>query len=145
MAEADSEKRSQDSGYEENENIEDAGSRSLKSYTSFDNSSLLSMELSDVSIYLKSFVKRSLISQLLLSMVGSINIREDHEGPCRSFLATKARRTWYDHISTNLLLYFPSWDRESPPLIFAQLVRQPNVSDDSLSLRERPQSHSKLL
>ena len=76
MAEADSEKRSQDSGYEENENIEDAGSRSLKSYTSFDNSSLLSMELSDVSIYLKSFVKRSVISQLLSTLV---NLRKDPE------------------------------------------------------------------
>ena len=76
MAEADSEKRSQDSGYEENENIEDAGSRSLKSYTSLDNSSLLSMELSDVSIYLKSLVKRSLISQLLSTLV---NLRKDPE------------------------------------------------------------------
>ena len=49
MAEADTaaEKRSQDSGYEENG--EDLRSRSLKSYTSFDNSSLLSLELNDVS------------------------------------------------------------------------------------------------
>ena len=76
MAEADSEKRSQDSGYEENENIEDAGSRSLKSYTSFDNSSLLSMELSDVSNYLKSFVKLRVISQLLLTLVKFINLRK---------------------------------------------------------------------
>ena len=58
MAEADAaaEKRSQDSGYEENENGEDLRSRSLKSYTSFDNSSLLSLELSDVSIHWKSLI-----------------------------------------------------------------------------------------
>ena len=57
MAEADTaEKRSQDSGYEENENGEDLRSRSLKSYTSFDNSSLLSLELSDVSIFWKSLI-----------------------------------------------------------------------------------------
>ena len=56
MAEADTaaEKRSQDSGYEENG--EDLRSRSLKSYTSFDNSSLLSLELSDVSIFWKSMI-----------------------------------------------------------------------------------------
>ena len=55
MAEADAaEKRSQDSGYEENG--EDLRSRSLKSYTSFDNSSLLSLELSDVSIFWKSLI-----------------------------------------------------------------------------------------
>ena len=50
MAEAATDKGSPDSGYEENANVEDtSGSRSLKSYTSFDNSSLLSLELSDVS------------------------------------------------------------------------------------------------
>ena len=49
MAEATAEKRSPDSGYEENVNVEDTGSRSLNSYTSFDNSSLLSLELNDVS------------------------------------------------------------------------------------------------
>ena len=49
MAEVAAEKRSPDSGYEENVNVEDTGSRSLNSYTSFDNSSLLSLELNDVS------------------------------------------------------------------------------------------------
>ena len=48
MAEAATDKGSPDSGY--GENVEDAGSRSLKSYTSFDNSSLLSLELNDVGI-----------------------------------------------------------------------------------------------
>ena len=50
---ADPEKRSPDSGYsgytEETDNVEDTATRSLKSYTSFDNSSLLSLELNDVS------------------------------------------------------------------------------------------------
>ena len=50
MAEAATDKGSPDSGYGENANAEDSNSRSLKSYTSFDNSSLLSLELNDVSI-----------------------------------------------------------------------------------------------
>ena len=49
MAEAAADKGSPDSGY--GENVEDTtGSRSLKSFTSFDNSSLLSLELNDVRI-----------------------------------------------------------------------------------------------
>ena len=46
MAEAAADKGSPDSGY--GEIVEDTGSRSLKSSTSFDNSSLLSLELNDV-------------------------------------------------------------------------------------------------